>query len=102
LVWWLTRTIGSATVLAAASTFAILPEIIINPFAGIIVDRFNRNHVMISADAAIAMATLGLIVLVCLDLYRNGLFIKFKKCFSSCNQPQNSLLIINKRLPSTF
>jgi len=68
LVWWLTRTIGSATVLAAASTFAILPEIIINPFAGAIVDRINRKHVMIAADAAIAIATLGLAVLFYLGL----------------------------------
>lgn len=63
LVWWLTKSTGSATVLAVASTFAILPEIIINPFAGAIVDRVNRKRVMIIADALIALATFGLAVL---------------------------------------
>jgi MFS transporter, DHA3 family, macrolide efflux protein len=68
LVWWLTKTIGLATVLAAATTFAILPEIIINPFAGAIVDRINRKYVMIVADSIIAVATLGLALLFYLNL----------------------------------
>jgi len=68
LVWWLTKTIGSATVLAVASTFALLPEIIINPFAGAIVDRINRKYVMIAADLVIAIATLALAVLFYFNL----------------------------------
>jgi len=58
LVWWLTRTTGSASILAAASAIAILPEIFISPFAGVIIDRVNRKTVMMVADAAIALATL--------------------------------------------
>jgi len=58
LVWWLTRTTGSASILAAASAIAILPEIFISPFAGVTIDRINRKTVMMVADAAIALATL--------------------------------------------
>ncbi|BBB47570.1 MFS transporter [Pelolinea submarina] len=63
LVWWLTRSTGQASVLATATSFAVLPEIIINPFAGAIVDRANRKRVMIAADALIACATLVLALL---------------------------------------
>jgi len=63
LVWWMTKTTGSATVLATASLIAILPQIILAPFAGALVDRWNRKAVMIVADSLIALATLVLIVL---------------------------------------
>jgi len=67
LVWWLTRETGSATVLATASLFALVPEIIVQPFAGAIVDRLNRKTIIIAADAIIAAATLGLGILFYLD-----------------------------------
>lgn len=60
LVWWLTRETGSASVLAAASMFALIPEVVMMPFAGAIVDRVNRKTVIIAADAVIAIATLCL------------------------------------------
>jgi DHA3 family macrolide efflux protein-like MFS transporter len=61
LVWWLTRKTGSATVLATATLFALLPQIILGPFAGTLIDRWNRKKVMILADTIIALATLVLI-----------------------------------------
>jgi DHA3 family macrolide efflux protein-like MFS transporter len=70
LVWWLTRTTGSATVLAGATLVALLPQIVIAPIAGAFVDRLNRRHVMILADAAVALATLGLAVLFALGVAR--------------------------------
>jgi DHA3 family macrolide efflux protein-like MFS transporter len=63
LVWWLTTTTGSATVLATATLAAILPGVLLGPFAGALVDRWNRRVVMIVADGFIALATLGLVVL---------------------------------------
>jgi len=68
LVWWLTRETESATVLATASLFALVPEIIVQPFAGVIVDRLNRKQIIIIADAIIALATLLLGVLFFLDI----------------------------------
>lgn len=67
LVWWLTKETGSATVLATASMFALIPKIIMMPFAGAIVDRVNRKMVIIAADAIIALATLGLGILFFMD-----------------------------------
>lgn len=60
LVWWLTESTGSATVLATASLVGLLPGIFVGPFAGALVDRWNRRVVMVAADAIIALATIGL------------------------------------------
>jgi DHA3 family macrolide efflux protein-like MFS transporter len=60
LVWWLTQLTGSATVLAAASMVALVPEIVLAPLAGAYVDRWNRRMVMILADGMIALASLWL------------------------------------------
>ena len=63
LVWHLTLTTGSATGLATAAMAAMLPQILLAPFVGAFVDRWNRRRVMIAADAAIALATGFLIYL---------------------------------------
>jgi len=61
LIWWLTKTTGSATVLATASLVGLLPQIILGPFSGALVDRWSRRWTMIIADALIALATLVLV-----------------------------------------
>ena len=66
LVWYLTKETGSATVLALASLAAMLPQVLLGPFAGVLVDRWNRRLIMIFADAAIALTTLVLAVLFAL------------------------------------
>jgi MFS transporter, DHA3 family, macrolide efflux protein len=63
LVWWLTRETGSATVLATATMAALLPQILLGPFAGTLVDRLNRRLIMIVADTTIALFTLLLFYL---------------------------------------
>jgi DHA3 family macrolide efflux protein-like MFS transporter len=62
LVWWLTQTTGSATILAMASLVALLPQVFLGPFAGAIVDRVNRKLIMILADGGTALVTLGLVL----------------------------------------
>jgi DHA3 family macrolide efflux protein-like MFS transporter len=57
LVWWLTRSTGSATVLATASLVQTLPRVLLGPFAGALVDRWNRRMVMLFADSVIALST---------------------------------------------
>ena len=60
LVWWLTLETGSATVLATASLVALAPQILLGPFVGALVDRWNRRVVMIVADSFIALVGLWL------------------------------------------
>jgi len=68
LVWWLTQESGSATTLAVASLVGLLPPVFLGPFAGTLVDRWNRRVVMLVADGAIALATLALAALFALGV----------------------------------
>jgi DHA3 family macrolide efflux protein-like MFS transporter len=68
LIWYLTDTTGSATILATASMVAFLPNVVLSPFIGALVDRWNRRRIMLVADTFIAVVTLGLAVLYSLDL----------------------------------
>jgi MFS transporter, DHA3 family, macrolide efflux protein len=63
LVWWLARETDSATVLATAALMAYVPMVFLSPFAGALVDRWNRRSVMILADSSIALATVALAIL---------------------------------------
>ena len=63
LIWWLTEKTGSTRVLAAATLAGLIPQVVLGPFAGALVDRWKRRLVLIVADAFIAIATLGLILL---------------------------------------
>lgn len=60
LIWWLTQTTGSATMLAIASLMGLLPTVIVAPFAGVWVDRLNRRVIMIAADSVVALTTAAL------------------------------------------
>ena len=72
LIWYLTQKTGSATVLATASLFAMLPQILLGPIAGTVVDRGNRRLIMIFSDATIAIFTLLLAYLFCLAKWNCG------------------------------
>ncbi|MHA1587736.1 MAG: MFS transporter, partial [Candidatus Thorarchaeota archaeon] len=63
IVWYLTLQTGSATVLAIATIMALLPQVLIAPFAGSYVDRWNRRRTMIAADMIIALSILFLVVM---------------------------------------
>lgn len=63
IVWWMTKTTGSAAVLATATFISLVPGVFLAPFAGALVDRWNRRLVMIVADSTIALATVALAVL---------------------------------------
>lgn len=67
LVWYLTQKIGSVVILTSATLMAILPEVILAPFAGALVDRWNRRIVMILSDGATAFFTLILVVLFAIN-----------------------------------
>ena len=55
LVWYLTQ--------ETATLAALLPETLLGPLAGALVDRINRRLVMILADAGVALATIALAIL---------------------------------------
>lgn len=62
LVWWLTVETGSATVLALGTLMGVLPQVLIAPWAGAYVDRWNRRRTMIAADSLISLMALALML----------------------------------------
>jgi len=68
LIWWLTKTTESATVLTTATLVGILPSVVLGPFVGALVDRWNRRKILIIADTSIAGVTLVLAYLFSIGL----------------------------------
>ena len=68
LIWYLTVETGSATVLATASLVGLLPNVILGPFVGTLVDRWDRRRIMLFADSIISLATVVLAVLFTLGV----------------------------------
>lgn len=63
LTLWVWELTGSATALALVDFFSLLPRIFISIFAGIIVDRTNRKHLMMLGDVIAAISTLAILIL---------------------------------------
>jgi MFS transporter, DHA3 family, macrolide efflux protein len=60
LIWYLTQLTGSATVLATAAVVGLLPQVLLGPLAGAMVDRWSRRAVMMLSDGTVALTTLAL------------------------------------------
>src|SRR5690606_38700927 len=63
LVWWLSKTTGSATVLATASLVGFLPQVFLGPVVGAMVDRWSWRVIMLLSGFLVALATVVLVVL---------------------------------------
>jgi len=61
-VWVFQRT-GSATQFALISMFAMLPGILVSPWAGALVDRWDRRKALIMSDTIAACVTLSIAIL---------------------------------------
>ena len=102
LVWHLTRETGSATVLATATLVAMLPQILIGPLAGSVVDRNQRKRILVLADSGIALATLCLAVLFALGwvqiwhIYVLMLVRSFGQAFHSPAMTASTSLMVPK------
>ena len=64
LVWWLVQETNSATVLSIAALFGFLPQVVLGPIIGSLVDRWNRKQIMLLADSFIALSTLLLAYII--------------------------------------
>lgn len=60
---WAWQETGQATALALAGFFGFGPTILLSPFAGAIVDRYNRKLVMMLSDLAAGLSTVALLIL---------------------------------------
>ena len=58
---------GTITQFALTILFMYLPKVIISPFAGVIVDRWNRRSAMIMSDLGTGLITIAILFLVWTD-----------------------------------
>jgi DHA3 family macrolide efflux protein-like MFS transporter len=61
-IWAYQRT-GSATVLGLVNTAFVIPFLALSPFAGVMVDRYNRKLMMMVSDLAAIVGTGGIFIL---------------------------------------
>jgi DHA3 family macrolide efflux protein-like MFS transporter len=106
LVWWITDTTGSATILATATFVALLPGVFLSPFAGALVDRWSRRLVMIVADGFIAFVALWVVVLFwteSIQLWHIYVLMTARSIGSAFHWPamaaSTSLMVPEDRLP---
>jgi DHA3 family macrolide efflux protein-like MFS transporter len=63
LTIWVFQKTGSATTLGLMQVFWVTPFLLISPFAGVMVDRYNRKLMMMVSDIGAGLATVALLVL---------------------------------------
>ncbi len=62
IIWYITLETSSGMWLMLATISSMLPQVIISLWGGVWADRYNRKHLIMLADAFIALATLGLAI----------------------------------------
>lgn len=67
-VLWIGLETSSAKVLAYATIAGLLPQIVLGPFAGVFVDRWNKKITMIAADSFVALCSAIIALLFHLDM----------------------------------
>lgn len=61
---WVYQQTGSITQFSFTLLFIYLPNVLISPFAGVLVDRWNRRWAMIMSDCIAAITTLSIVFLL--------------------------------------
>ncbi|MDV3351221.1 MFS transporter [Leptothoe sp. LEGE 181152] len=64
---WAWEVTGQATPLSFILAVTQIPRLLISPFAGIWVDRFNRKHLMFLGDTVAGLSTIVLLILFLTD-----------------------------------
>ncbi len=96
LTIWAYEKTNSATALAMVGFFFIAPMLVVSPFAGALVDRFNRKLMMMVSDIASAIATLIVLFLFAsghLQIWHLYITSAFQGIFQSFQWPAYSAAI---------
>jgi len=63
LTIWAYEETGSATALGAVNTSFLIPFLLLSPFAGVMVDRYNRKWMMMVSDLTAIISTIGIFII---------------------------------------
>lgn len=93
---WVYQESGSVTQFALISLFSTLPSIIFSPFAGALVDRWDRRIAMLVSDAGSALCTAiiaGLLFTNVLETWHLYIILAISSLFNSFQWPAYSASI---------
>ncbi|MDJ0961388.1 MAG: MFS transporter [Acidimicrobiia bacterium] len=93
LALWVFTETGSATQLATIVLAARLPMLVVSPFAGALVDRWNRRLAMVLADTGAALGTLATAMLLLtgsLEIWHLYITLSFSGVFQAFQFPAYS------------
>ncbi|WP_317328504.1 MFS transporter [Enterococcus faecium] len=62
IIWYLTKETGSATILSFATLLGMTPMVLLSPFAGPLVDRWDKKRLLILTDIIVALFAMVLVV----------------------------------------
>lgn len=62
IIWYITLETSSGKWVMLLTVCSLLPQVLISLWAGVWADRYNRKHIIMLADAFIAVSTLGLAI----------------------------------------
>jgi MFS transporter, DHA3 family, macrolide efflux protein len=105
-VWYLTEQTGSAIILTLGTLMQVLPSVVIGPFAGALVDRWNRKLVLVLFDSITALFTLFVALMFVFDQAQIWHIMLVMFIRSACGQFQwaamtasTTLMVPKRHLP---
>ncbi|MCW3993641.1 MAG: MFS transporter [Candidatus Bathyarchaeota archaeon] len=96
IIWWITLETGSALYLSVASFLGLVPMVILTPFAGVLVDRWNRKALIGIADFLQALVTVVLIFLFWLSsvsIWQVLVLLTVRGIFQAFHRPAVSAIV---------
>jgi len=96
IIWWITLETGSALYLSLASLLGFAPMVILTPFAGVLVDRWNRKALIGIVDFSQALVTVVLIFLFWLgnvSIWQVLALLALRSVFQAFHTPAVSAII---------
>jgi DHA3 family macrolide efflux protein-like MFS transporter len=93
---WLYQRTGSASNFAFVALCTVLPQILLSPVAGVLVDRYNRRWMMALSDSGATLCTLYLAVLFFtgnMQVWHIFLVTALSSAFGSLQMPAYSALV---------
>ncbi len=85
---WLYQRTGSASNFALVALCSALPQLIVSPLTGVLVDRYNRRLLMALADSGAALCTLAIAALFWTDHMQVGYIFLITVLSSACGALQ--------------
>lgn len=97
LAVWIFEQTGQATPFALTALFAILPQVVLSPFAGALTDRVNRKKIMLISDSLSGVITLVTAILLVsgkMEIWMVYLISFFGSVFAAFQQPAYTASIV--------